>query len=314
MERRRLGNSGLEVSALGLGCNNLGGRIDRAASVAVVRAALDHGVTFFDTAEAYPIGAGGLSEDCLGEALGRDRVRAVIATKFGYPMASHGPTPGGSRAAIVLSVERSLRRLRTDWIDLLQMHRPDPLTPPEETLRALDDLIRAGKLRYIGCSNFAGWQVVEAHWIARSLGTHRFVAAQEHYSLLARGIEAEVIPALDRCGMGLIPFFPLAGGALTGKYAPGEAPPPGTRLGEAKGLADLFLTAPNLARIDRLRAVADRHGRALADLAFGWLLAREIVGSVIAGARSPAQVAANAASAAIRLSPETLADIAAALD
>src|SRR6266702_6016587 len=227
MELRNLGRSGLRVSLVGLGCNNFGGRIELEASRKVVHKALDLGITLFDTADTY--GNFGGSETCLGEILGARRKDIVLASKFGMPMNAEGTIKGASRGYIMSEVEASLKRLKTDWIDLYQLHQPDPLTPIEETLRALDDLVRHGKVRYIGCSTLPAWQVVEAQWTARHLGLHHFVSCQEEYSLLARGLGREMMPVLQRYDLGLIPFRPLADGLLTGKYRRGAPPPPGTR-------------------------------------------------------------------------------------
>ena len=292
MQTRTVGKSGLKVSTLGIGCNNFGGRLDEAASAAVVHAALDHGVTHFDTADVYPMGAGGASEQYLGNALGKRRNEAVIATKFGMRMGEG--LIGGSRRYLIQAVEDSLTRLGTDHIDLMYLHKPDPQTPIEETLGALDDLIHAGKIRYIGCSNLKAWQIAEAHFVARELGVNRFVCTQDQYSLLARDVEDEVIPACDHLGLGLVPFFPLASGVLSGKYQTGKPAPDGTRLAKSQPLADMFMTDANLATADRLAVVAKSNDKTLLDLAFAWLLANPAVPSVIAGASTPDQVARNA--------------------
>ena len=228
MEFRNLGASGLRVSAIGLGCNNFGGRIDLEATRKVIHRALDVGITLFDTADTY--GERGGSETCMGQILGDDRKRIVLATKFGMPMDDEDVKVGGSRRYIMSEVEDSLRRLRTDWIDLYQIHQPDPRTPIEETLRALDDLVRQGKVRYIGCSNFPAWQVTEAHWTAKTCGLNGFVSCQDEYSLVFRKPEPELMPAMRKLGLGLLPFFPLASGLLTGKYRRNVALPEGTRL------------------------------------------------------------------------------------
>ena len=228
MTYRQLGDSGLTVSTVGLGCNNFGRRLDQEGTTAVVSAAIDAGVTLFDTADIYGLGA---SEELLGAALGKQRENVVVATKFGMDMqGANGPDWGvrGSRRYIRTAVEASLRRLGTDWIDLYQLHRPDPQTPIGETLAALDELVREGKVRYIGSSNLTGWQVVDADWTARSAGTERFVSAQNEYSLLERDVEEELVPACEHVGVGLLPFFPLASGLLTGKYRRGEPAPEGT--------------------------------------------------------------------------------------
>ena len=230
MEQRNLGKSGLLVSVVGLGCNNFGGRIDLEATRKVVHKALDLGITFFDEADTYGDPRGS-SETCLGEILGDRRKDIVLATKFARPMDAAGRFQGASRRYIMAEVEASLRRLKTDWIDLYQQHQPDPLTPIEETLRALDDLVRQGKVRYIGCSTLPAWQVVEAQWTAKYHGLHHFVSCQEEYSLLARRLDREMMPVLEAYGLGLIPFAPLANGLLTGKYKR-DAPLPARRAAE----------------------------------------------------------------------------------
>jgi aryl-alcohol dehydrogenase-like predicted oxidoreductase len=307
MEHRNVGASGLKVSTLGIGCNNFGGRLDEAASAAVVHAALDAGVTHFDTADVYPMGAAGASEEFLGRALGAARADVVVASKFGMAMPKG---QGGSRRWMMQAVEASLIRLGTTWIDLLYLHKPDPETPIDETLRALDDLIRAGKVRYIASSNFAAWQLVEAQLMARELGASRFIATQEQYSLISRKVEAEVIPVAQKYGVGLVPFFPLESGILTGKYRPGQASPEGTRLTTSKGLADRFLTDANLTRAEELRVIAEAAGRELTDLAFAWLLRGSVVPSVIAGASTPAQVNRNARAVAWNVPPDVVAAVA----
>ena len=307
MELRNLGRSGLRVSAIGLGCNNFGGRIDLEASRKVVHKALDLGITFFDTADTY--GGRGGSETCLGRILGERRKEIVLASKFGLPMDDSGTLKGGSRHYIMRAVEASLRRLDTDWIDLYQLHQPDPLTPIEETLRALDDLVRAGKVRYIGCSNLPGWQVVEADWTSRAGGLNAFISCQDEYSLLVRHIEAELVPAIRRYGLGLLPYFPLASGLLSGKYHAGAKLPEGTRLANTERLRDRFLTDANWPRVEKLEAFAAARGKSLLELAFSWLLARPAVASVIAGATSPEQVAQNAAAGGWALTTEELAEI-----
>jgi len=307
MQLRNLGPSGLRVSVIGLGCNNFGGRIDRDASRRVTDRALDLGITFFDTADIY--GNAGGSETILGEILGDRRKDIVLATKFGMVMDEERNRKGASRRYIMTAVEDSLRRLRTDWIDLYQLHEPDPLTPIEETLRALDDLIRQGKVRYIGCSNLPAWQVIEAQWTSKSLGLNGFVSCQDQYSLLVRGIEQELVPAMRAYGLGLIPYFPLASGLLTGKYKRGAPPPEGTRLANMQRLASRYLTDTNWDKIEWLEKFSADRGRTLLELAFAWLLARPRVASVIAGATRPEQVEQNVATAAWELSPEDLTTI-----
>src|SRR5579863_6134457 len=228
MEYRRLGNSGLQVSLAGLGCNNFGMRIDAEQSRAVVHRALDEGITLFDTADIY--GNRGQSEEMLGKALGDRRKEIVLATKFGMAMGDGPYMHGGSRRYIAAAVEASLKRLGTDYIDLYQIHQPDTETPQQETLEALTDLVRAGKVRYIGSSNFSGWQTAEAACISRNQGLASYVSAQNHYNLLERRVERELVPACKHFGVGILPYFPLASGLLTGKYQRGAQPPEGTRL------------------------------------------------------------------------------------
>ncbi len=310
MDMRKVGNSDLMVSSLGIGCNNFGGRLDEAASHAVIHAALDIGVTLFDTADIYPMGVQGASETILGKGLGKRRNQAVLATKVGGPMDAEGKLKGGSKAYVLQAVEACLRRLGTDHIDLLQFHWPDPETPIEETLAAFDTLIKAGKVRYIGSSNVSGWQVVEAQFLARELGLARYVVTQEGYSLLDRKVETEVIPACQKYGVGLLPYFPLESGLLSGKYKSGRPAPEGSRLAGSKPLADKFLTEAKLARAGQLQAVVETAGLALIDLAFSWLLRDAVVPSVIAGASTPAQVERNARAVGHTLSPDILKAVA----
>jgi aryl-alcohol dehydrogenase-like predicted oxidoreductase len=296
MKERNLGRSGLRVSAIGLGCNNFGGRIDLEASRAVVHAALDAGITLFDTADVY--GEKGGSETALGQILGERRRDIVLATKFAMPMdanAAEGAErlKGASRRYIVSAVEASLKRLRTDWIDLYQQHRPDPLTPIEETLRALDDLQRAGKIRYYGCSNLPAWEVVQAAETAKAHGLSGFVSCQDEVSLLVRKHETELMPAMRAYGLGLLPYFPLASGLLTGKYKRNTPMPADARLTKTQRLADRYLTDGNWATAEKLGDFATARGHTLLKLAFSWLLARPPVSSVIAGATRPDQIAAN---------------------
>jgi aryl-alcohol dehydrogenase-like predicted oxidoreductase len=290
MRYRRLGDSGLVVSVVGLGCNNFGRRIDLDATRRVVDAALDAGVTFFDTADVY-----GESEAFLGEVLAGRRDQVVLATKFGNPLRGVlGEDRGarGSRWYVRRAVERSLRRLRTDHIDLYQMHRPDPFTPIEETLAALSELVREGKVRYVGSSNFAGWQVADADWTARTRGFERFVSAQNEYSLIETSVEDELVPALQRFRVGLLPFFPLANGLLTGKYSRDGARPPGSRLHDPSYAG--YLTPERFDRVEALQRYADERGLSLLQVAIGGLAAQPAVASVIAGATRPEQVVANA--------------------
>jgi aryl-alcohol dehydrogenase-like predicted oxidoreductase len=308
MDFRPLGHSGLLVSAVGLGCNNFGGRIDLDASRAVVARALDEGVTLFDTAEGY--GNGGGSEQILGELLQGHRDEVVLATKFGYQQGDmgYGPAAGakGSRSYIRRAIEGSLRRLRTDHVDLYQLHSPDPVTPIAETIGALHELVVEGKVRYIGHSNLAGWQLAEAAHVADELGVTPFVSAQIHWSLLERDVERELVPAAEHYGLGVIPYFPLAQGMLTGKIRRGGPVPEGTRLHARQHL----LTSEKLDQVEALLALAEKMGRSLLDLAIGGLSGQPSVASVIAGATRPEQVSANVAAG--RWSPT--ADELAAID
>jgi aryl-alcohol dehydrogenase-like predicted oxidoreductase len=292
MRFRRLGSSGLVVSVVGLGTNNLGMKLDADQSAEVVHAALDHGITLFDTADSY-----GAAEERLGELLRSARDDVIIATKFGSDVRRRGLSNGedwgarGARRYIRRAVEASLRRLGTDWIDLYQLHRPDPHTPIEETLTTLTDLVREGKVRYLGHSNFTGWQAADAEWTARTRGLERFVSAQNEYSWLQRGIEHDLVPALKHYGLGLLPFFPLASGLLTGKYRRGEPPPPGSRL--AVWGRESVLTDATFDVLEELEAFAAHRSITLLDVAIGGLAAQPPVASVIAGATSREQVAAN---------------------
>lgn len=304
MEYRKLGTTGLKVSVVGLGCNNFGMRCDADQTRAVVHACLDAGINFFDTADVY---GGTKSEEFLGQALkGVDRTSVVIASKFAMPL---GPGKrGASRHYIMSAVEASLTRLGTDYIDLYQQHAPDPDTPIEETLRALDDLVKAGKVRYLGNSNFNGWQLADADWTAQHHGLNRFATAQNLYNLLDRRIEKEVLPACREFGLGLLPYFPLASGLLTGKYARGQAAPEGTRLAGDRGAN--ALTDQNFDVLERLDSFARDAGHTLLELAVSWLASNPDVSSVIAGATRPEQVLANIESAQWRLTAEELATVA----
>ena len=307
MEIRNLGLSGLRVSSIGLGCNNFGGRIDESATRAVIHKALDLGITLFDTADVY--GERGGSEAVMGRILGDDRKRIVLATKFAAAMDDSGEMAGGSRRYIMAAVEDSLRRLKTDWIDLYQMHRADPRTPIEETLRALDDLVRQGKVRYIGCSNFAAWQITEAAWTARTAGLNGFVSCQDEYSLVHRAAEAELLPAARKLGYGLLPYFPLASGLLTGKYRRNMPLPADTRLAQTQRLADRYLTERNWQIAEKLADFADSHDRTMLQLAFSWLLGQSPVASVIAGATRPEQLEQNVRAGDWALTANELAEV-----
>ncbi|MEC8388130.1 MAG: aldo/keto reductase [Pseudomonadota bacterium] len=307
MDYRRLGHSGLWVSAVGIGCNNFGAKCDEAATRAVVHACLDAGITLFDTADMY--GNRGGSETLLGRILGHHRKDIVLASKFGLPMGEGPYLNGAGRHYIMRAVEDSLRRLRTDHLDLYQVHRPDPATPIEETLRALDDLVRDGKVRYVGCSNFAGWQLAEAEWAARAGGTVRFISAQNEYSLVDRRIEGELVPAANAYGVGILPYFPLANGLLTGKYQRNHAMPDGARMTERPTRAEEVLTDRNWTIAEKVADYAAARGHSLLEAAIGWLASQGHVPSVIAGATTAEQVAQNAAAADWRMTAEEIADI-----
>lgn len=304
MKVRRLGNSGLKVSVVGLGCNNFGMRIDQAQTQGVVDAAIDAGITLFDTADVY---GGTQSEVFLGKALGKRRHDIILATKFGMPVGQDPKKRGGSRKWIMTAVEDSLRRLGTDYIDLYQHHQPDADTPVDETLRALDDLVTQGKVRYLGNSNYTGWQIADADWSAA--GQTRFVAAQNLYSLMERDVEREVLPACEHFGLGFLPFFPLASGLLTGKYKRGVTPPEGTRLAAWGARGEAAMSDANFDRVEALEAWAVERGHTILELAFAWLLGHEVVSSVIAGATSTDQVRTNAATVGWRLTPEEVNEV-----
>ncbi len=307
MELRNLGSSGLLVSVVGMGCNNFGGRIDLEASRKVVDKAIELGITLFDTADVY--GDRGGSEAVLGEVLGARRKDIVLATKFGMQMDDAGVLKGASRRYIMSALEASLKRLKTDWVDLYQLHQPDPRTPIEETLRALDDLVHQGKVRYIGCSNLPSWQVAGAQWTSRHDGFNAFVSCQDEYSLLVRQAERELIPAMQAYGLGLLPYFPLACGLLTGKYKRDAAPPEGTRLSVMKQRADQYLTQQNFDIVEKLAEFTRARGHTLLELAFSWLAAKEPVASVIAGATKPEQVEQNVRAVDWKLTPDELSEI-----
>ena len=307
MQIRNLGGSGLRVSAVGLGCNNFGIRTNLETARKVIHKAIDCGITLFDTADIYA-GMGG-SETVIGEVLGDRRKDIVLATKFCKPMSKDGTKQGASRRYIISAVEASLSRLKTDWIDLYQQHDYDDLTPIDETLRALDDLITQGKVRYIGNSNFPAWRVAEAEYVAQQLGTHRFVSCQDELSLLVRDNERDLIPAAQEYNLGLLPFFPLAGGMLTGKYAAGGTAPVDTRFGKAPALRDRYMVPANIAIVEKLQAFVQERGRTMLELAFSWLAAQPQVSSVIAGASQPEQIEQNVKAIAWDLSADDLTAI-----
>ncbi len=304
MRYNPLGDSGLMVSVVGVGCNAFGARIDEDQTKAVVDAAIEQGITLFDTADSYGDGA---SEELLGRALGTRRESVLVATKFG--MGDHDAEhfgAHGSRRYVRRAVEASLRRLGTDYIDLYQLHRPDPITPIDETLDAMSDLVTEGKVRYLGSSNLSAWQVADADWVARTAGYHRFVSAQNEYSLYNRSAEDELLPACERFGIGVLPYFPLAYGLLTGKYRRGEPAPAGSRLeAQAKRLENA-----DWGRIEALQAFADARDISLLTLAVGGLAAQPAVGSVICGVTRPEQVVANVEAGLWQPSEHDVADLA----
>jgi len=307
MEIRNLGRSGLRVSLVGLGCNNFGMRLDAAETAVVTHAALDAGITLFDTADMY--GGRGNSERYLGKALGARRKDIVLASKFGMAMDDDGVKIGAARRYIMQAVEDSLTRLGTDWIDLYQLHQPDPLTPIDETLRAMDDLMRDGKVRYIGSSNLPAWQSAEAEYVARELGSARFISCQEEWNVLNRAIEKDVTPMMEAYGLGMLPYFPLASGLLTGKYKK-DAMPAGARLTEMPRFANRgYLTDANFTKVEKLEAFAKERDHTLLELAFSWLASQKVTGSVIAGATKPAQIASNVAAAGWKMTAEDLTAI-----
>jgi aryl-alcohol dehydrogenase-like predicted oxidoreductase len=309
MEKRFLGHSGLDVSVVGLGCNNFGGMVktlDLEGARKVIHAALDAGITLFDTSDSYGVDGG--SEKTLGEVLADRRKEIVLATKFASPLNRAKSTRyNASRGYIMEAVEGSLRRLKTDYIDLYQYHFPDPQTPIEETMRALDDLVRQGKVRYLGCSNLAAWQLVDASWTSRHLGLERLLSTQTEFNLLARGAETALFPAMRAAKMTLLPYFPLASGLLTGKYRRGQPLPADTRMSMPyfKG----GLTDARLELVEKLIASSEARGHNILELAFSWLLTQPIVTSVIAGATKPEQVTANAKATGWRLTAEELAEV-----
>lgn len=286
---RPLGQSGLRVSKVGVGTNAFGARVDQATTTKIVSTAIDQGINLFDTADFY---SGGLSEEFLGKALAKRRDHVVLATKFGMLQTAAEPWDAhGSRRFIQRAVEDSLRRLDTDYIDLYQLHRPDPTTPITETLRTLSGLITDGKVRYIGCSNFSGWQVTEAHWAAKELGIDGFISAQNEYSLYNRSAQIELTPACGAAGMGILPYYPLAAGLLTGKYHRGEDAPEGSRL--AMSSQSKKLATADFDRIEALERYAADRGVSLLTLAISGLAAQPMVGSVISGVSRPEQIAWN---------------------
>ena len=307
MEYRSLGHSGLKVSLLGLGGNNFGRQVDAATTAAIVAKCVDLGVTFFDSADVYGNRGGG--EETLGAALKAYRRNIVLSTKAGGSM-GEGPYAGGaSRKYLIGALDASLKRLGTDYVDLYYIHFPDMRTPIEETLRALDDMVRSGRVRYIGCSNFSGWQVAESAWTSRREHLETFVCAQNQYSLLERGIERDLAPACLEHGVGVVPFYPLASGLLTGKYRRDETPPEGSRLSLGLPIYRGVLERSNFETIAKLEAFAEERGHTLIELALGWLASQPFVSSIIAGATRPEQVEENSRSLDWRLSPEEMSAV-----
>jgi aryl-alcohol dehydrogenase-like predicted oxidoreductase len=306
MEYRNLGKAGLKVSAIGVGCNQFGGKVDSNGTKAIVHRALDLGINFFDTADVY--GNRGGSEENLGTALEGLWDRVVIATKVRAKMGDGPNDTGASRYHILNGVEASLHRLKTDHIDLYQIHSWDETVPVEEMMRALEDLVRAGKVRYIGASNFDAWHLCRCNDVAEMLGWEQFVTIQPEYNMLERDIEHELVPYCTWANIGILPYFPLAGGFLTGKYKRGEPPPVGSR-GEFSPYVKGLLTDANFDKLDKLRAFVDSRGRTLHDLAFAWLLSNKQVASVIAGATNPEQISQHAATVDWKLSGEELVEL-----
>ena len=304
MQQRRLGKNGPSVSVVGLGCNNFGGRLDQDATNRVVRAALDHGITLFDTADVY--GNQGGSEEMLGKALGTERQNIVLASKFGHDMGEAGK--GARPEYIRKALASSLKRLGTDYLDLYQLHRPDPETPLADTLGTLHELVQAGQVRAIGCSNLDAAGVREAAQIAHDQHLTAFVCAQDEYSLLVRDVEAGLLPTLRELEMGLLPYFPLASGLLSGKYAPDHIPE-GTRFASSQGAQDRYMTPENWRRVQALETFAQGRGHTLLELAFSWLAAQSPVSSVIAGATRAEQIAQNVQAAAWVLNEAELAEV-----
>jgi len=299
---RTLGKNGPEVSLVGLGCNNFGGRVGLEETRAVVHKALDLGINFFDTADVY--GNRGGSETLLGKTLGTRRKDIFLATKFGLPMDDTGQLKGGSRRYVFAAIDASLDRLNTDWVDLYQLHRPDPFTPLEETLLALSELVKLGKVRHIGVSNLPAWQVVQALWIAKEHNLKSIISAQNEYNLLARDVERELIPAINEFGLGLLPYFPLASGILTGKYQRNVAPPAGSRLANSPNIGARYLNSKSWKVLDDLHQFAKQRHRSLLELSYAWLGSQPAVASIIAGATKPEQLEQNQLAAEWQLSQD----------
>jgi len=307
MEYRKLGNSGLKVSEIGLGGDTFGKWVDEQTSIAIINHALDLGTNFIDTADVY--GGRGQSEEFVGKAVKDKRSQVLIATKFGMTMGEGPNEGGGSRHHIMSAVDASLKRLNTDYIDLYQIHWPDLTTPIEETLRALDDLVHAGKVRYIGCSNFAAWQLCEALWISKVNNLRSFVTVQPRYNFIDRHIEQDLVPCCQAYGIGVIPWYPLAAGFLTGKYRRGEAPSAGTRFGSDPRTYTQILSDANFDKLAKLQTFASQRGHSVAELAIAWLLSHPWVSTVIAGATKIEQLSANVAAAEWKLTANEVAKL-----
>jgi len=305
MQYRQLGSAGVRVSTIGLGTNQFGGKVDQAGVNNILDAALDLGINLLDTADVYQQGR---SEETLGVALAGRWDKFVLATKFCSPMGQGTNDKGASRYHIMAGVEASLRRLQSDYIDLYQIHRWDETTPIEETLRALDDLVRSGKVRYIGASNFAAWQLARANTIAEFRGWSPFVSIQNHYHMFERDQEREIIPYCNAHNVGILPYFPLAGGFLTGKYKRGEAAPSGSR-GENSPYVQKYMTEANYTKVEQMTTWTEERGHTMGDLAHAWLLAQPAVSSVISGATKVDQIQANAKAGDWQLSAEELAAV-----
>ncbi len=307
MKQRAIGNTGIKVSALGLGCNNFGLRIDTEASQAVIHKALDLGITFWDTADIY--GKRGGSETCLGQFLGPRRKDIFLASKFGGPMDEAGTLRGASRKYIMSAVEASLKRLKTEWIDLYQLHHFDTKTPLEETMRALDDLVKQGKVRYLGFSTLVGWPFVDMQWTAKHHGLTPLTCCESEYSILKRGAERDLIPAMLKHGTQLLPYYPLASGFLTGKYKRGEALPAGARITKGERYQGMFVNDVNWDILEKLEAFCKARNRTMIELAFAWLLAQPVIATVIAGASKPEQLDINVKAIEWDLTPEEVAEV-----
>ncbi|PYE50417.1 aldo/keto reductase [Deinococcus yavapaiensis] len=304
---RALGHSGLQISAVGLGCNNFGARLDQAATTTVVRRALDQGINFFDTADVY--GNRGGSEVMLGRALGEERQRVVLASKFGLPMDDSGERQGAKPEYVRQALEASLKRLGTDYLDLYQLHRPDPHTPIEETLGALDELVQAGLVRFVGVSNLDAPGVRTAEEASRQRNLVRFTSCQDEYSLLVRTIEKDLISEMRALGLGLLPYFPLASGLLSGKYHAGQPLPEGARITGSEGAQNRYLNERNWRLVEELRRFAEARGHSLLELAFSWLLSNDVTSSVIAGATRPEQIDQNVAALDWTLTREDVEEV-----